>query len=135
MENVARHRIARSDFKSIAASRYHDYLVGLVRDFKDNPKRYWSFVKCLKSAAHVSPVLEHGGRVYKSDEERANCLNPRPVRAFLITRTVRGGGVGTTPPGDRPLMVVELRGKDQSMRLDEISRLHILFLVLGQYLT
>ena len=33
------------------------------------------------------------------------------------------------------MMVVELRGKDQSMRLDEISRLHILFLVLGQYLT
>ena len=63
-------------------------------------------------------------------------VNPRPVRAFLITRTVRGGGVGTTPPpGDRPLMVVELRGKDQSMRLDEISRLHILFLVLGQHLT
>ena len=32
-------------------------------------------------------------------------------------------------------MVVELRGKNQSMRLDEISRLHILFLVLGQNLT
>ena len=47
-----------------------------------------------------------------------------------------GGGVGTTPPpGDRPLMVVELREKNQSMRLDEISRLHILFLVLGQHLT
>ena len=30
----------------------------------------------------------------------AVCLsvNPRPVRAFLITRTVGGGGVGTTPP-------------------------------------
>ena len=25
-------------------------------------------------------------------------VNPRPVRAFLITRTVRGGGVGTSPP-------------------------------------
>ena len=25
-------------------------------------------------------------------------VNPRPVRAFLITRTVRGGGGGTTPP-------------------------------------
>ena len=47
-------------------------------------------------------------------------FNPRPVRAFLITRTVGGGGGGTTPPGDRPLIVVELRGKDQSMRLDEI---------------
>ena len=61
-------------------------------------------------------------------------FNPRPVRAFLITRTVRGGGVRPPPPGDRPLMVVELRGKNQSMRLDELSRLHILFLVLGQYL-
>ena len=62
-------------------------------------------------------------------------FNPRPVRAFLITRTVRGGGWFDPPPGDRPLMVVELRGKDQSMRLDEISRLHILFLFPGQYLT
>ena len=42
---------------------------------------------------------------------------------------------GTTPPGDRPLIVVELRGKKRSMRLDEISRMHILFVVLGQYLT
>ena len=31
-------------------------------------------------------------------------------------------------------MVVELRGKTQSMRLDEISRLHTLLLVLGQHL-
>ena len=37
-------------------------------------------------------------------------FNPRPVRAFLITRTVRGGWYD--PPGDRPLMVVELRGKN-----------------------
>ena len=64
-----------------------------------------------------------------------NGFNPRPVRAFLITRTVRGGGWYDPPPGDRPLMVVELRGKKQSMCLDEISRLHILFLVLGQHLT
>ena len=81
-ENMARHRIARSDFKSIAGTKYREYLVGLVRDFKDNPKRYWSFVKCLKSSAHVSPVLEHNGSVYKGDEERANCLNECFSRKF-----------------------------------------------------
>ena len=47
-----------------------------------------------------------------------------------------GGGVGTTPPGDRPLMGRRAsRKKKQSMRLDEISRLHVYFLILGQHLT
>ena len=63
-------------------------------------------------------------------------VNPRPFSVFRHLRQWRRGGVGTTsPPGDRPLMVVELRGKNQSTCLDEISRLHILFLVLGQHLT
>ena len=55
---------------------------------------------------------------------------------YFVTFASGGGGGGWyDPPGDRPLMVVELRGKNQAMRLDEISRLHILFLVLGQHLT
>ena len=58
-------------------------------------------------------------------------LNPRPYSVFCHLRPCRGGGGWCDPPGDRPLMVVELCGKNQSMRLDEISRLHILFLVLG----
>ena len=41
---------------------------------------------------------------------RSIFFNPRPVRAFLIMRTVRGL-VCPPPPGARPLMVVELRGK------------------------
>ena len=61
-------------------------------------------------------------------------LNHRPVRAFLITRTV-GGGVDTTPPAVSKLRVVELRGKDQWLGLDEYSRLLVCFLTLGQYLT
>ena len=62
-------------------------------------------------------------------------LNPRPFSVFRHLRQWRGGGGWYDPPGDRPLVVIELRGKKQSTRLDEISRLHILFLVLGQHLT
>ena len=59
-------------------------------------------------------------------------LTPARTRCFATFARAGGGGVGATPPpGDLPLMVVELREKIQSMRLDEISRLHILFLVLG----
>ena len=41
---------------------------------------------------------------------RLLAINPRPFSVFRHLRQWRGGG-GTTPPGDRPLMVVELRGK------------------------
>ena len=51
-----------------------------------------------------------------------HCLNPRPVREYLITRTVRVVLIHDPPPpsyGDSKLRVVELRGKDQSLGLDE----------------
>ena len=81
-DNIARHRTARADFKRAASSKYREYLVGMVRSFRDNPKRYWSFVKSLKSFSHVSPVLEYDGRIYSSDEDRANCLNACFSRKF-----------------------------------------------------
>ena len=46
-----------------------------------------------------------------------------------------GGGVGATPPGVWKRSVVELSGKDQRIALNEISRLVVYFLTLGQHLT
>ena len=46
-----------------------------------------------------------------------------------------GGGVGANPLGVSKRSIVELRGKDQQIALAEYSRLVVLFLVLGQYLT
>ena len=47
----------------MVSASYCDYLIGLVGKFKENPKRYWTFVKALKSSGHVSPVLECDGDV------------------------------------------------------------------------
>ena len=50
--------------------------------------------------------------------------------------TFAGVGGGATPPlGVSKRSVVELRRKDQQIALAEYSRLVVLFLVLGQYLT
>ena len=61
-------------------------------------------------------------------------FNPRPGKAFFITRPGRGGG-GCDPPGVSKLSVVALREKKQSIALDEYSRLVVHFLTLGQHLT
>ena len=57
-------------------------------------------------------------------------FNPRPGRAFSITRPGRVVVVvmdATPPPGVSKLSVVALREKDQSIALDEDSRLVVYF--------
>ena len=56
---------------------------------------------------------------------RRPSLNPRPGRAFSITRP--GRVVDATPPGVSKLSVVALRQKHQSIALDEYSRLVVHF--------
>ena len=61
-------------------------------------------------------------------------INPRPDTVF---RHLRSDGLllRPPPPGVSKRSVVELSGKDQQIALAEYSRLVVLFLVLGQYLT
>ena len=61
------------------------------------------------------------------------CLTLARKRCFA-TFAGQGGG-GATPLGVSKRSVVELRGKDQQIALAEYSRVVVLFLVLGQYLT
>ena len=57
-------------------------------------------------------------------------------RCFATFAGVGGGGGLVRPPlGVSKRSVVELREKDQQIALAEYSRLVVLFLVLGQYLT
>ena len=57
------------------------------------------------------------------------------IRCFATFGRTGGGGVGATPLGVSKRSVVELSGKDQQIALAEYSRLVVLSLVLGQYLT
>lgn len=74
-ENYAVFSRARSFFKSVANSKYRAYLNSLVSDFRDNPKRFWTFIKSLKSSRHTPPILVTEGRTYSSSLERANLFN------------------------------------------------------------
>ena len=70
----------------------------------------------------------------ESFKKQISCINPRPDTVFRHLRSDRGGGCDL-PLGVSKRSVVELSGKDQQIALAEYSRLLVLFLVLGQYLT
>ena len=60
-------------------------------------------------------------------------LNPRPDTVFHHLRSDRGDWCD--PLGVSTRSVVELRGKDHQIVIDEYPRFVVLFLDLGQYLT
>ena len=61
-------------------------------------------------------------------------INPRPDTVFHHLRSDRSW-CDPPPLGVSKRSVVELSGKDQQIALAEYSRLVVLFLVIGQYLT
>ena len=65
----------RRDFKSLSGRKYFEYLRGMIGDFKNNPKRFWSFLKCVRGKTGQIPVLMDGQREVTGDVERANLLN------------------------------------------------------------
>ena len=104
-------------FKSIFVSAKHKINCFLIQEKYFQTANAVDTLPLMPYLAHFR-CYEDGGitfqhyivqRRYRMNE----WFNPRPVRAFLIMRTVRGGGV-VRPPGDRPLMVVELCGKKNS---------------------
>ena len=66
----------RRAFKNVCSSKYFEYLRKLTDDFKTNPKRYWSFLKCITKKSSVSQVLyNHDRELVSDDTDRANVLN------------------------------------------------------------
>ena len=60
----------------MCGSKYFEYLRKLTDDFKTNPKRFWSFLKCITKKSCVSPVLFNSDHELVSDDQgRANALN------------------------------------------------------------
>ena len=112
------------------------------------------FIYCWFNHMYASIVCNYSCKVCNASkvcnrEQLNRCIgsrnNPykRPLAFLTLARKpcfatfagVGGGLVGETPLGVSKRSVVELRGKDQQIALAEYSRLVVLFLVLGQYLT
>lgn len=65
----------RRAFKNLANGAYMQFLRDLTHDFKTNPKRMWSFLKCFSKKSGVAPILKDGTGNVSGDNERADLLN------------------------------------------------------------
>ena len=74
-ENVRCFGEKRRDFKRLAGTKFTDYLKGLVCDLKSNPKRFWSYLKCLRGKNLSIPSLVDGNNRIENDSAKAELLN------------------------------------------------------------
>ena len=65
----------RRVFKRLASERFSVYLNGLVDDLKTNPKRFWSYVKCMKGRNGQISYLLDGDRKVTDDRQKVDLLN------------------------------------------------------------
>ena len=65
----------RRIFKNMSCSKYFNYLKGMIGDFQTNPKRFWSYLKCVRGTKGSLSVLKDGDSEVHGDVERANLLN------------------------------------------------------------
>ena len=73
----------RKQFKVLSCTKYHDYIKGLIGDFQSNPKRFWTFLKCIKGSKGQLSVLRDGEREVSGDIDRANLLNRTFAEKFI----------------------------------------------------
>ena len=75
----------RREFKAMSSDRYFQHQRGLTVDFKTNPKRYWSFLKCVTNKSSISPVLRASdGNTVTDDQGRAELLNDAFAMKFTL---------------------------------------------------
>ena len=92
--------------------------------------KLWNLRNMIRSSVPtkcISWIFDIGD--LRSGHFRDLPIIPLPYSVFCHLRPCRGRGVGATPPGDRPLMVVELREKKKTvdaLRRD-LAIAHIVF--------
>ena len=97
----------RRAFKCVSRSKYYEYVHRLTDDFKTNPKRYWSFLKCVTKKSSISPMLYNAnGALVSDDLARAVSLNETFAAKFSDPRVSSFPDAPTYP-------------------IDALSRLHI----------
>ena len=75
LDSEASFREKRSVFKRMVSSKFYEYIQGLVSDLKSNPKRFWTFIKCVKGKHSEMSYLVDGARKITDDRDKAELLN------------------------------------------------------------
>lgn len=82
-------RDKRSLFKCLSRGKFYQYLKGLTDDLRTNPKRFWTFLKCVKGKHGELPHLVDGNITVTADKEKAEVLN-RTFAAKFCDDTIVG---------------------------------------------
>ena len=82
----------RRVFKRLASDRFYVYVTGLLNDLNTNPKRFWSFAKCIKGKNGQMSHLYDGDRKAYIDGELYSTVGVQtPIEAggppYQIKRT------------------------------------------------
>jgi hypothetical protein len=73
----------RKEAKLILNNKYNDYLNDIILSFKDNPKKFWSFVKATTKSSSYPQFLQYGKDFSSYSVVKSNMFNNLFQSVFL----------------------------------------------------
>ena len=97
--------------RKVYKSAYNNYIRECIcPDLKNNPKRFFSFIKSRKCEnIGVSPLRDNKGKVHKGSKEKANILNTQFTSAFSNDDTITPS-MTSTRSMSMPEIIISING-------------------------
>ena len=76
------YRAKRKQIKTATKRKYHDFLMNMQTDLKDDPKKFWSFYGAKTKSARIPKVVCFGDQKASTPVAKANLFNRFFVSVF-----------------------------------------------------
>ena len=87
-KDIENYNSKRKDAKQILNNKYSEYLNDIKLSFKDNPKKFWSFVKVTTKSSSYPQFLRYGNLFSTCSVDKANIFNDFFQSVFLQNNAV-----------------------------------------------
>ncbi|XP_056006769.1 uncharacterized protein LOC130050570 [Ostrea edulis] len=112
-KDIQRYHRLKKESRSACKAAYDTYIKNMISpDATSNPKRFWSFIKVMKSdTTGVAPLKDSAGMTHSDSSRKANILNKQFSSVFnKDERTYAIPDKGRSPYEDMPSITIGLEG-------------------------
>ena len=116
------YRILRKQIKTATKRKYHDFLMNIQSDLKDNPKKFWSFYGAKTKSSRIPKVVCFGNQKASTPVAKANLFNRFFASVFQKSNLHMATNTHTATDNELHLIQASVEEVTKSLRAIDPSK-------------